>query len=197
MIKIGVTGGIATGKSTVLNIMRNFGASTCSADEIAQNLMRSGTDLTWRVCQEFPDCCSWSTDGTPSVDRQKLGSVVFTDTRARQVLDSLTHPRIVEVLRSTSDAWNCSGVQVGAIEIPLLYEAGLENMVDFIVVVACSETEQIRRLTERGLSESDAQARISAQLPQDLKEQKANVVVRTDLSTSQLRSDVQAVLQSL
>jgi dephospho-CoA kinase len=134
-----------------------------------------------------------------TIDRRALGRLIFADPRSRKRLEKITHPPIIRELRREIDALRpLASPMVAAAEIPLLFEAKLANVVDRIVVVACSEELQIRRLEERaGLTREEAQQRIAAQWPISKKKTLAHYTISTDGSLDNTRDAVLAVWQDL
>ncbi len=193
---LGITGGIATGKSTVTRMLAEIGAPTISADVIARALLAPGTPATEAVLAAFPSCAA---PEPGKIDRRALARIIFADPQARTLLEALTHPPIIEALREQIAEWQASGAApVAAAEIPLLFEAGLERDVDKVVVVSCGESVQRARLCARdGISEEEAQRQIAAQWPLAEKIARADVVITTDKDLEDTRRQVAALWESL
>ena len=192
---LGVTGGIATGKSTVTKMLAELGAPTISADAVARALLVPGTPTTLAVLAAFPA----SAASSEAINRRALAQIIFADAQARKRLESLTHPPIIEALRVQIAAWRASSAApAAAAEIPLLFEAGLEGSVDEIVVAACAETVQKTRLIARdGISEEEARQQIAAQWPLEEKIARADAVITTDAGLEDTRRQVEALWESL
>ncbi len=193
---LGITGGIATGKSTVTQMLAELGAPTISADAIARALLAPGTPTTEAVLAAFPGCAAPEPD---KIDRRALARIIFADAEARTRLEALTHPPIIEALRVQIAEWRASSAApAAAAEIPLLFEAGLENDVDKVVVVSCTEPVQQARLRARdGVSEEEAQRQIAAQWPLAEKIARADFGVTTDYGLEDIRRQVAALWGSL
>ncbi len=193
---LAITGGIATGKSTVTAMLEALGASTLSADSLARDLLRPGTDASRAVLAAFPECI---VPGQPdAIDRRALGRLVFADSSARARLEALTHPQIIQSLWAAAEQWRGIPGGCAALEIPLLFEAGLEAIGDTVVVAACSMTRQIERLQTRlGADESEARRQISAQWPLEEKKQRANYVIDTDHSHADTQRQVTALWEKI
>lgn len=176
---LGITGGIATGKSTVTQMLAELGAPTISADTVARALLAPGTPTTEAVLVAFPGCAA---PEPGRIDRRALARIIFADAQARSRLEALTHPPIIEALKSQIVEWRAvSAVPVAAAEIPLLFEARLEWLVDSIVVVTCPKSDQISRLLVRdGVSEEEAYRQVAAQWPLSKKEANADFLIKTD-----------------
>lgn len=177
MRRVAITGGIATGKSYVRRQFEALGVPTIDADVLAREVVAPGTPGLARVIERFGPAIL-GPDG--SLDRRKLGDVVFSDPHARRDLEAIVHPEV----RSAIDRWFASldGRHTLAIaDIPLLYEVGRDRDFDAVIAVASDPATQLRRVIERdGVSEEHARQRIAAQLPIEEKIRRADYVIRTD-----------------
>ncbi|MFQ6013823.1 MAG: dephospho-CoA kinase [Anaerolineae bacterium] len=181
MYLIGLTGNIATGKSTVLRMLKELGADVIDADLLAHEVMQKGTPAYHEVVQTFGQDML-GPDG--EIDRRKLGSIVFADREKLQCLEEIVHPavgqKLEERLQQVSSA-------VAVIEAIKLIEAGLHQRCDALWVVTCSPDQQLKRLVKMGrLTESEARQRIEAQPPATGKIKLADVIIdnsRTPLET--------------
>ena len=191
----GITGGIATGKSTVTRMLAEEGALTISADDIARAQLAPGAELTQAVLAAFPLCCDATGQG---IDRRALGHLIFSDTQARTRLEALTHPAIIAALELQITEWRNAGPGIAIAEIPLLFEADLGRLVDVVVVVACEETTQIMRLqTRQVIDEAEARRQIAAQWPISAKIARADIVINTDKGLEDTRRQIQALWDTL
>ena len=181
---VGVTGGIAAGKSTVVRLFGARGAVVRSADEDARAILQPGTPALAQVLQEFPNCRL--ADG--SLDRATLAARIFPDPAARHRLETITHPAIIARMRDAVNAARAqSGHGVLVYETPLLYEAGLEPLFDMVIAVVAPPELQAERLQARqaaagrpALTQAAVAARLTAQLSPDEKARRADYVIRTD-----------------
>lgn len=191
---IGITGGIATGKSAVLGMLAELGAEVLSADELARKVLAKGCDGYWETVQRFGEGIL-ETDG--EIDRSALAGIIFSDGQARQDLNDITHPRIIAAMRERIERFRAnppSPTSVLAVEIPLLVECGLEATVDKVLVVAAEPQRQVSRLTmERGMLAAEANRRIAAQMPIERKIERADWVIYNDGSLESLGSSVRAI----
>ena len=196
---LGITGGIATGKSTVTQMLADLGAPTISADVLAHDLLAPGTLVTRSVLAAFPDCAEPADLERLTIDRRALGRLVFAEPAARARLEALTHPAITAALRDQIALWRASdGARAAAAEIPLLYEAGLENLVDCIVVVTCSLPVQVARMLARGrFSMEEVQYRLAAQWPLAQKEAHADILITTTDGEEDTRRQVEMLWKTL
>lgn len=194
-IVAGLTGGIASGKSTVARMFGELGAMVVSADEIAREVVEPGMPALRDIRAAFGDDV-FLADGT--LDRQRLGAIVFHDAAKRRLLERITHPRIREVMRQRIDEAAAGGRPVIA-EIPLLFESEASlALVDVVIVVYVSRDVQLHRLMARdGLSEADATARIAAQLPLEDKVMRADYVIDNEGDPDRTRAQVARIWQEL
>ena len=202
MLILGITGGIATGKSTVTRMLAALGAPTVSADALAHDLLAPGTAATQAVLAAFPACVDPADPDGRTLDRRALGRLIFADEGARARLEALTHPAIIAALRTQIALWGQSDqAPAAAAEIPLLFEANLESLVDRIVVVTCTPSDQSSRLLARGrFSEQEARQQIAAQWPLAQKEARADFLITTadcDAGLEETRRQVEALWNTL
>ncbi|MCG0276500.1 MAG: dephospho-CoA kinase [Thermosediminibacteraceae bacterium] len=165
---IGLTGGIASGKSTVSRMLRRKGAYIIDADEIAKEIVKAGKPA-WKDIIEHFGRDILNDDGT--IKRRKLANIVFSDEKKLKMLNEITHPRIVEEIKKELEACKKRKEKVVVIDAALLLETGLDVLVDEVWVVAVDEKTQIERLIERekSISYTEAMERIRAQMPLEQK----------------------------
>jgi len=187
MVIIGLTGNIATGKSSVAHMLQELGAEVIDADRLAHYVMRAGTDVNARIVARFG---SEVRTGQGEIDRSKLGAIVFSDPLALQDLEAIVHP---EVLAETWERLDRCERSVGVVEAIKLLESGMANRCDSIWVVVCRRDQQVRRLVEnRGLSAAEAEMRIAAQPAPQLKVACADVIIDNSSSLCDTRRQVDA-----
>jgi len=195
MRKVALTGGIATGKSYVLDRLRRHGVPCLDADALAHGVMAAGTEATAAIAARFGDRVI-AADG--SIDRTVLGPLVFGDAEARRDLEAIVHPAVYRAITVGLRAFELLGVDaLAVVDIPLLYESGHAGDFDRVIVTACSETTQLARLRERGLEEEAARKRIAAQWPTERKVALADFVVSTDGTHEETDAQVDRVLNTL
>jgi len=188
---IGLTGGIASGKSTVLELFQKQGIPTLSADLLAHECVQPGKPAYHAVLRHFGTHFRLP-DG--SLDREKLGRHVFANASERRKLERLIHPCVIQEIKTFIRQH--SGFMM--VDIPLLYEAKLVSLVDEVVVVYATQAQQIARLTSRnGYSKVEALRRIRSQWPLRQKCQLANTVLNNTTSLQQLKKNVNAYLQNI
>ena len=193
-IIVGVTGGIACGKSTVSKLLSKKGAIPINSDEIGHQLLKRGSPVMGALLEAFGTNIL---DESGDVSRQKLGAIVFNDKTARERLNAIVHPPIIQQSSSeanrlvTEDA-NC----VVLIDAPLLIEANSQDTVEVIVVVTASTQIRLQRLLERSISQkrpfsqTEAQARIDSQMPLSDKVKYADFVVENNGTLEELEQKV-------
>ena len=195
MVKIALTGGIATGKSYVLDRFRRLGVPCLDADELAHGVTAAGTVATAAIAERF-GADVLAPDG--SVDRHKLGPIVFADPSARRDLEAIVHPAVHRAITAGLRAFELIGDGTFAmVDIPLLYETGGEAQFDRVIVTACAAETQVRRLRDRGLSEEAARLRLAAQWPTERKASRADFVITTNGSFAETDDQIERVMKSL
>ncbi len=172
---IGLTGGIATGKSTFAAALRALGAPVVDADQLARAVVAPGSPALAAIGEAFGPQVRLPGGG---LDRKALGALVFADPEARRRLEAITHPAIREAMRAETARLEAEGHPLAFYEAPLLYEVGLDRQMALVVVVSAPPELQLARLTRRdGLTRADAEARLAAQLPVGEKAARADVLV--------------------
>jgi dephospho-CoA kinase len=197
MLLLGVTGGLASGKSLVMRMLQERGATTFSADEAARAVLAPHGNVLKQIASAFgPEALT--PEGT--LDRTWLGRRIFTDEAARRRLNRIMHPAILRLLRAQIEAAqeDLPASTLVAVEVPLLFETNLQRWFELILVVSASETTQIARLHARdGLSEAEARQRLEAQWPMGEKVARADLVVPNDSSPEALQAAVEVVWKQL
>jgi dephospho-CoA kinase len=191
VITVGLTGGIGSGKSTVAELLSSYGAVVIDADVLAREAVAPGTSGLARVVEQFgPDVLA--ADGT--LDRPRLAAIVFGSPQRLAALNAIVHPYVRQRSEELTTAALDDAVVVQV--IPLLVENGLTGF-DVVVVVDVSPETQLRRLTERGMNEADARARIAAQATREERRAAADVVIANEGDLESLRKQVQALWERL
>ena len=187
---LGVTGGLATGKSFVVQLLKAKGAVTFSADEASRAILIPRGAVLREVATAFgPEAI------TPegNLAREWLGKRIFADTQSRKQLERITHPPILRLLHAQIESalYDVSPQKVIVVEIPLLFETNLQDWFELIVVVSASESAQIARLqTRNGLDASEARRRLAAQWPLSTKMACADVVIQNEGSREEVAQTV-------
>jgi dephospho-CoA kinase len=193
---VGLTGGVATGKSTVAKMFKQCGAVVIDADELVRDAVRPGKPA-WRAIVNTFGKTVLTTDRT--INRQALGTIVFGNRAKLRLLERIIHPRVArEQARLTQQAARNDPKAVVIYDVPLLFEVGIDKRVDTIIVVTAGRETQIARLKKRnGLSRAEAIRRIRSQMPLAKKIQRADHVLHGTLSRPLLRRQVGRLLNSL
>jgi len=195
MLKVALTGGIATGKSYVLEQFRRRGVPCLDADALVHGVTAAGTDGASAIAARFgPEILT--ADG--AVDRAKLGPIVFADPAARRELEAIVHPAVYRAIAAGLRGFALTGdYRFAVADIPLLYETAAEKDFDRVIVTACAPETQISRLVERGMTEEAARQRLAAQWPAEKKTSRADFVIDTDGSFAQTDEQVGRLVKSL
>ena len=178
LIKVGLTGGIATGKSTTLHRWQQVGAAGIDADELAHQTLAPGTP-TWDEIVATFGASILNDDKT--INRRSLGTIVFGDEQKRLTLNRIVHPVVLQKwMKEMEKLAHDAATEVAVVSIPLLFEVGVEKHFDCVVTVGCSEQTQMTRLKRKGFTETEARARIEAQWPLQKKMDQADFVIWND-----------------
>ena len=192
--KIALTGGIATGKTYVATRLREAGVPIVDADALSREVVAPGSPALTAIRKRFgPDAVR--RDGT--MDRVRVGQIVFKDKRARLDLEAIIHPAVVKAI-SDFFATLPKRTPFAVADIPLVFETGRDKDFDATIVVACPREMQLQRLMERNkLSKEDAERRLAAQLPIDQKVSKATYVINNAGTFDDTNAQVDALIQQL
>lgn len=191
---IGLTGSIASGKSTVADMLQKYGLPIVDADVVARLVVEPGTATLQKIVEVFGEE-TLTEDGT--MDRQKIGSIIFNNEEKRKELNSIIHPAIRQEMLRQRDEHLRNGAQTVIMDIPLLFESKLQHFVEKILVVSVSEETQLDRLMERNqLTEKEAKARIGSQLPLKMKEQGADAVINNNGTIEQTAQQLEQILRN-
>jgi len=191
---VGLTGNIASGKSTVAAMFAAKGATLIDADVLAREAIVPGTPALAAIAARWP--ATIRADGT--LDRAALRSIVFTKPAERSALDAIVHPRVGQLFRERVKEARARGVRVVVYDVPLLFEARRAGEVDVVIVVDAPEAVRRARLIgERGLSDAEAEAMMAAQMPARRKRAAANFFIMNDADRATLATRVDAVWDAL
>ena len=195
MLRLGLTGGIATGKTAVAAMLREMGFPVLEADAVAHKLMEPGQPAYEQVVREFGPSIL---DAQQHVDRAKLASLVFADRAKLDRLNAIVHPLVAEIIERQFEQWAKDGVRdAGFVEAALIVEAGLHQKLDGLVVTYSPPKQQLERLRERGMSEEEARRRIAAQLPTAEKLRYATETIDCSGSLEETRRQVEMLASKL
>ena len=196
MLKVGLTGSIAVGKSYVCEVLRELGAFVLDADRTAREVVKPGTIGLRRIVEHF-GAEILRTDG--ELDRARLGAVVFADERKRQLLNSIVHPLVIEAQNDwLTERERENPQKIAVIDAALMIESGSYQRFDKLIVVWCEPAIQLRRLVSRdNLSETEALRRIDAQMPQEEKKRFADFLIDTSDGFASARAQTIEIFEHL
>ncbi|EAE7066114.1 dephospho-CoA kinase [Listeria monocytogenes] len=190
---IGLTGSVATGKSTVSNMIQQAGIPLVDADIAARKVVEPGTEGLKEIVAYFGEEILLA-DGT--LDRAKLGEIIFKDKEKREKLNEITHPRVKDYMLEARELFFRAGEELVFFDIPLLFESHLESLVDQIVVVWTTPETELKRLMERNnLTKEDALRRIESQMGIDEKARKADFVIDNNESLEKTQKQVYTFIE--
>ena len=193
MLIIGLTGGIACGKSAVSFELRKFGAQTLDIDEVTHELLEPAGELYETYVQHFGKYIV-AVDGL--LNKKIIGEIIFNHPDEREWINSVAHPILLNAARDFLEECAAEGVELAIVEVPLLFEAGWEFLFDEIWAVYVGRAKQMWRLIQRdNLSQQQAIARLNSQMPPEEICARADVVINNKRNTSYLRRQVRAALR--
>jgi dephospho-CoA kinase len=193
---IGLTGNIASGKTEVAKMFKDLGAKIIDADKIAREVVEPG-ELAWQEIVEKFGSDILNSDG--SINRKKLGGIIFNDDKKREQLNRITHPRIMTKIKETIDNYKKENVKLVIIEAALIVErGGLLNLIDELIVVSTDEETQIERIMTRdGLQRDEALSRIESQMPISEKTKHATYIIDNSGSLGETRKQVEGIWERI
>jgi len=193
---IGITGGFKSGKTTVAHILSNLGARVIDTDKLAHRALLPGTETYRRIVKGFGKRILNEND---RIDRRKLARVVFNDNKKLKLLNNIVHPyvkkelkkKLLEIKRDNPNA-------IVVVEVPLLFEAGMEQIMDKIIVVSASKNKQIERAKkDMSLSEDEIKKRIGAQMPMSKKKELADLEVDNNGSIEKTKKQIEKIWEEI
>ena len=195
---IGVTGGIASGKSLFVSYLAELGAQTISADIIARDLLDTGTISYHTVVEAFGDSIL-KPDG--AIDRSVLGEVIFGSQQNREILNNIIHPQVIELVQKHIEKFRAeylNDTDCLVVEVPLLFECNMQQLFDTTILVAVEQDIQLRRLTmSRRMTKTQAVERVASQLSESAKRALADIVIFNNGSADELRARACEIFQSI
>jgi dephospho-CoA kinase len=192
---VGLTGGIASGKSAVAKILQRLGAAVINADDLSREVVEPGK-VAWKEIIDAFGTGVLQPDQT--LDRQKLRAVIFSDRDGRKKLEAIIHPRVRALAEERIREHTVAGYSIIVYEVPLLFEGKLHEWLRPVILVACDLDTQRRRLQERDhLTQTEAQKHIDAQMSLAEKRRLADYVIENNGSLEELEQKVQVVLENI
>ncbi|MCK4267680.1 MAG: dephospho-CoA kinase [Actinomycetia bacterium] len=174
MLAVGLTGGIASGKSRIAGYFAEYGAKCLDTDLLAQQAIARDTPVFANVRSHFGDKIL---DKDGSIDRALLAAEVFGNPSQLEVLNRLVHPIVIERVKETLSRWRQENHEIGIVQVPLLVEAGMVGLFDVVVVVSTSPDLQVGRLLKTGLTMEEAQARVASQISESERLTHADLII--------------------
>jgi dephospho-CoA kinase len=191
-MKVGLTGGIGAGKSTVADMFSKLGAVVIRSDELSRQVIEPNTPGFQKVVSRFGNQILQENG---SIDRQKLAQIVFNDETALKDLEDIVHPLVRSKTNEIMDNQNREAIIVN--EVPLLLEKNMQSLFDFLVIVISNEKNRLNRLQKRGISEDESLKRMKLQVDDDKRRSLADFLIVNDGNLEQLEADVSKVWQTL
>lgn len=192
-LTIGLTGGIASGKSTVTEMIRGLGIPVIDADQIARDVVKAGEEAYEQIIQTFGQDILQENG---EIDRAKLGAIVFYNEQERKKLNAIVHPAVRRRMLAEKEAYVQKGAKTIVLDIPLLFESELTHFIDKIIVVYVDDDIQLERLMKRnGFSKEEALARIRSQLPLHEKVKKADAVINNNGTIEETKQQLLQILK--
>ncbi|MGB7946188.1 MAG: dephospho-CoA kinase [Candidatus Binatia bacterium] len=192
---VGLTGGIASGKSTVASILRRLGAAIINADELAREVVEPEQEAWKEIIEAFGHDIL---QADKTLDRKKLRTLVFERPEARKKLEAIIHPRVRALAERRINELKAAGSSMIVYEVPLLFEGQIHLWLRPVILVACDMRTQKQRLLERDqLTESEAEKHIAAQMSLEEKRKLADYVIENDGNLAELEEQVHSVLEKI
>jgi dephospho-CoA kinase len=186
VLKVGLTGNVASGKSSVARVWRGLGATVIDADLLAREAVAPGTPGLRRIVEAWGEAVL---DADGALDRAAMREIVFRDETARQRLEAIVHPEVARLRDSAVAAAARAGESIVVADVPLLFEAGLEHEFDLIVLVDAPESTRLARMVrDRGMDEDAAGRIIAAQMPSERKRAASTIIIENDGSRDDLEA---------
>ncbi|PDM41589.1 MULTISPECIES: dephospho-CoA kinase [unclassified Geobacillus] len=192
-LTIGLTGGIASGKSTVTEMIRGLGIPVIDADQVARDVVKVGEEAYEQIIKTFGQDILQENG---EIDRAKLGAIVFYNEQERKKLNAIVHPAVRRRMLAEKEAYVQKGAKTIVLDIPLLFESELTHLIDKIIVVYVDNDIQLERLMKRnGFSEEEALARIRSQMPLHEKVKKADAVINNNGTIEETKQQLFQILK--
>jgi len=196
MLVVGLTGGIGSGKSTVLRLFEKLGAVTVDADKLAREVVKPGRPAWHEIKERFGSSVFHKNS---ALDRKRLAKIIFRDEKGRKDLNNIIHPRVFEEEKRLLEEARRRKRRVVVVDAPLMIESGSHKWKDVLVVMSSTRDEQLRRLTSgsRRMSRKEAMSRIEAQMPLSKKLKYADFVIENRGTLAECRKNAQQVFNKI
>lgn len=195
MLKIGLTGGIGSGKTVVAHMLQERGIPIINADRVAKEMMQNDPAIRNELVQAFGSEI-YTPDG--NLNRSKMAALIFSDPDARERVNAIVHPRVLQFQENEMQRLEKQGTPIAGVEAALIYEVGSEYQFDVMVVVAAAQTTVVERLSKRdAMTKSEIQNRMAAQMPIEEKMARADYVIENDSTMNELKHQVDLFIEWL
>ncbi|MFO7262277.1 MAG: dephospho-CoA kinase [bacterium] len=195
MLRVALTGNIASGKSSVARVWARLGAPIIDADVLARRAVEPGSPALERIAQAFGPGVLEPGGG---LDREAMRAIVFRDEAARRRLEAIVHPEVARLRREEEQRLEREGARIVVNDIPLLFEVGLEDEFDVVVLVDAPEAVRLERLVrDRGLDPDEARRMIAAQMPAEQKRRRSDIVIENAGTLEELEARAERVWREL
>lgn len=195
MLRVALTGNIASGKSSVARVWARLGAPIIDADVLARRAVEPGSPALERIAQAFGPGVLEPGGG---LDREAMRAIVFRDEAARRRLEAIVHPEVARLRREEEQRLEREGARIVVNDIPLLFEVGLEDEFDVVVLVDAPEAMRLERLVrDRGLDPDEARRMIAAQMPAEQKRRRSDIVIENAGTLEELEARAERVWREL
>ncbi len=189
--QVALTGGLGTGKSMVLKIFKQKGATTLDSDEIVRNALDKNKYIQQRIINLFGSSVA---KGSKGLNKPALAKIIFSSTMKRKILEKLLHPIVKKVIEGE---YSKSKKKIVVCDVPLLFETGWDKNFDSVIVVEANQALRMKRLRKRGMSVSDIRSRIKSQIPLSQKIKKADFVIHNNGTVRQTKKQVDTIWNNL
>ncbi len=194
-IRLGLTGGVGCGKTTAASVLQELGAAVVDADRISHAMTQKGGAALDAIRQRFGDGVFHEDE---TLDRIKLGDVIFQDEGERRALEAILHPAIQRKMLEEIEAADEAGAKVVVLDVPLLFETGLDALCDEVWVMAATGEQQVLRVMNRDrITRAQAARRIESQMPLEEKTARADRVISTDRPMNEVKNELQHLYREL
>lgn len=194
-IRLGLTGGIATGKSTVSKLFIDAGIPVIECDKISRDLLNKGTEAYYEVIEHFSDKILHT---NKDINRKQLGRIIFSNAQKRKILEGIIHPRVRAQVEEDIKKYEEEGHEVIVVDVPLLFETNYQEIVDKTIVVYTTYKEQVVRLMNRdNITKEYAQMKINAQMSLSEKVDLADYVINNSFSILDTKRDFKKILEDI
>lgn len=195
LLKLGVTGGVGSGKSLVCRRLQELGVSVCSADELARQAVAPGTMAYEQIVQHFGRQILTPDGG---IDRAGLRRIIVDDDAARKTLERFVHPEVLRQMEKHFAAAEKQGVPMAAAEVPLLFEAGMEPFFDAVILVSGDMENRLQRvMTRDNVSRQEAEALMKTQMPEAQKRKRADYIIENNGRIDRMQGEVDRIYAEL